>query len=944
MIGTVPGGIIRHPEAENLAFDPTYLWVNFRTNDSVDHCTMEEFVQARVSGEPTAHCAGRYREVLDVVGQPATEARSQLQAEGMQVDVRVAEAAPSAELAYTVADQKPGARTAATRGSRIEIGVYGEHSAALTAPDVIGLPAADARDRLEAAGLVAEVVIGDEAPAADRTYTVYDQNPGAGVGLAAGGTVQLSIYSDYRPRTRVPYLGGSTVQEARQQLTDLGLSPVQGETVPAYSNESEGLVADTSPGEGVEVDRGTEVQLLTYGQFTHPRCEELLRDGRGAASSNLDRARSLLVEARDLDCPSDGIDASIADLDDRIAQRDRCNALVAQGGQQEQAGNLQGARATYRQALSSGCTNPGLSDAIARIDSTIRDSERERLCNEAIARGNAQWNAGNLAGARATYRQARADGCTNSGLDDGIAGIESAIRDQQQRERERLERERRERDDRVTVPHWVLVETRINPTREPTDFVVGVTPNFYSDRNNGSFRRWSVGETNMTYSSRWQDHGYLELDVSIGVDFTGPPAQLVPGQTVNLSATFSHRGTVNSGNPGIAFEYRGDGIGVSGPAGHTYSPWAPEFRGVSSISPNFQVPAVHGGQIALTAFLWNCGACNVTWVYEARQPEPPPPPVDTIVPPVDTGSGTGPGPFSVVVGVYLPFNQQDAGTGDARGAIESRLNDVSQWVLAIPLMLDIGGDAVRAYSRSAFTPGSRWSMPIGVQAQLVDGQSGTMNGALLLEVVGVYDNPAAAMAAQPAVQQAGDPLRFRAGDGRMRQQLDRDGNASTITGGPLQTGWSTQAQQGARQLLLEMMQNFDLCFVATAVYESREGEPLDRLRRFRDEVLLQSPAGRRLAMLYYRSGPALAGWVNRNPAIRPLLRPVVDALGSALDTVAGNPTLSAALDLVLRTLAPTFDPLPLDPGRPATARSFSPWPLPWLQPPTDDDSTQESSR
>lgn len=49
-----------------------------------------------------------------------------------------------------------------------------------------------------------------------------------------------------------------------------------------------------------------------------------------------------------------------------------------------------------------------------------------------------------------------------------------------------------------------------------------------------------------------------------------------------------------------------------------------------------------------------------------------------------------------------------------------------------------------------------------------------------------------------------------------------------------------------------------LCFVATAVYGSAEHTNVRLLRRFRDECLEQSPAGRFFSNWYYRNGEVLA--------------------------------------------------------------------------------------
>ena len=60
MVGQTPTGIIvdRHNTGQ---FDPNFLWNNRSLLDSVDHCTMREYVDARMTNASIQHCIGRYR-------------------------------------------------------------------------------------------------------------------------------------------------------------------------------------------------------------------------------------------------------------------------------------------------------------------------------------------------------------------------------------------------------------------------------------------------------------------------------------------------------------------------------------------------------------------------------------------------------------------------------------------------------------------------------------------------------------------------------------------------------------------------------------------------------------------------------------------------------------------------------------------------------------------
>ncbi|MDR1041797.1 MAG: transposase [Deltaproteobacteria bacterium] len=73
------------------------------------------------------------------------------------------------------------------------------------------------------------------------------------------------------------------------------------------------------------------------------------------------------------------------------------------------------------------------------------------------------------------------------------------------------------------------------------------------------------------------------------------------------------------------------------------------------------------------------------------------------------------------------------------------------------------------------------------------------------------------------------------------------------------------------------------CFIASAVYGDPDAPEVLTFRRFRDELLLGSPAGRAVVRLYYAFSPPLASRIAKSPALTRFTRRALDAIASFLD-------------------------------------------------------------
>lgn len=102
----------------------------------------------------------------------------------------------------------------------------------------------------------------------------------------------------------------------------------------------------------------------------------------------------------------------------------------------------------------------------------------------------------------------------------------------------------------------------------------------------------------------------------------------------------------------------------------------------------------------------------------------------------------------------------------------------------------------------------------------------------------------------------------------------------------LNTGWNlSQAKSYVDRLIKERnLQPKKACFVATACYGDEDAPEVVQFRKYRDEVLIQAPAGRAFIRIYYALSPALASWIARSTQRRDwvkrhLLTPLLQRIG-----------------------------------------------------------------
>ncbi|MBC8872688.1 MAG: PASTA domain-containing protein [Planctomycetes bacterium] len=138
--------------------------------------------------------------VPDVAGLPAAEASKQVKDAGFMPKFQYGESAPSPEKSFHVYSQSPRPGTRSLAGSTVEVKIYAEYKTpSVLVPNVSGLAAAEASQRVKDAGLTPDFTYGKTAPTTGQAYRAYQQSPHAAARADKGTVVRITLYGKAKP-------------------------------------------------------------------------------------------------------------------------------------------------------------------------------------------------------------------------------------------------------------------------------------------------------------------------------------------------------------------------------------------------------------------------------------------------------------------------------------------------------------------------------------------------------------------------------------------------------------------------------------------------------------------------------------------------------------------------------------------------------------------------
>jgi eukaryotic-like serine/threonine-protein kinase len=134
-------------------------------------------------------------------------------------------------------------------------------------PNLIGMTEDQARDAIGDAGLAVDEPPDFQPDQSAKAGQVTDQDPNRDQYVAPGTAIHLTVSSG-PPQVEVPFVVGSSQDEARNRLRNAKLKP---EFKPVESDEDQGQVLSTDPAGGTQVDQNSTVTVtISKGPHTVP--------------------------------------------------------------------------------------------------------------------------------------------------------------------------------------------------------------------------------------------------------------------------------------------------------------------------------------------------------------------------------------------------------------------------------------------------------------------------------------------------------------------------------------------------------------------------------------------------------------------------------------------------------------------------------------------------
>jgi len=245
-------------------------WSFRKKLDSIDHCTLEEYVVAKLRKKSISHCAGRYGALKDLKGERLDRAIGIVTGAGYKCDDPVpGSPADTAEANGTIERQEPVPDQYLKKGQVVKLVVHTPYvPGKVTLPSFIGESLGEAKKWLKKNKLeMQQPKVGTRASTREQSGTIEAQEPVAGTVMKTGGKVTLTVHPNYVASRSVPAVVGLSAGKAKALLENAGLKVNLKPGGKPSSRDQAGTVERQSPVAGASISSAKEVAIFVYGPY-----------------------------------------------------------------------------------------------------------------------------------------------------------------------------------------------------------------------------------------------------------------------------------------------------------------------------------------------------------------------------------------------------------------------------------------------------------------------------------------------------------------------------------------------------------------------------------------------------------------------------------------------------------------------------------------------------
>lgn len=261
-INGIIGKVTANPDDVSGRTPEKYVWDKRDTLKSVDHCTLGEYVIAKLKNRSINHCKGRYKPTVnDVIGTSKKQAEERLRKKGLKTKVVLGNPALSKKDSIKVEKTIPSAGATVNRGDTVTIVIHPPFVDKRTVPNLKGLTEKEIIDKIKDAGLIPKVKK-VKTSSSEQSGKVSTVKPLPGSEVVAGTVVYVDVFDTFDDRVLVPNVIGLGMKEAAKKIKEAGFKPVLTLGDITEDRSKDKTITEQKPKAGAKIIPGTEIEIV----------------------------------------------------------------------------------------------------------------------------------------------------------------------------------------------------------------------------------------------------------------------------------------------------------------------------------------------------------------------------------------------------------------------------------------------------------------------------------------------------------------------------------------------------------------------------------------------------------------------------------------------------------------------------------------------------------